>query len=242
MRGISTWAVAVRKPSAEQLAAGGPDSKEGAKGEIEVVSEPLVSWTKRHRLLRVPVVRGVVALAESLKIGFRALGISANAQVPPDEDGEQKEIGGGAWVGHDRLRAAVRGRAVLPAAGRPDQPLLATTIPNGLVFVLIEKLDPHLDLPDLPVADLAHARPPARVRVPRRRAQDDLLLRGGRAAHAGERPALLALPPALRDQLPAAGDDRGDRRVRAARQARLAVAVRVARARASRSSPGWPSS
>ena len=64
MRGISTWAVAVRKPSAEQLAAGGPDSKEGAKGEIEVISEPLVSWTKRHRLLRLPVVRGVVALAE----------------------------------------------------------------------------------------------------------------------------------------------------------------------------------
>ena len=34
LRGFSTWAVAVRKPSAEQLAAGGPDSKEGAKGEI----------------------------------------------------------------------------------------------------------------------------------------------------------------------------------------------------------------
>ena len=31
MRGISTWAVAVRKPSAEQLAAGGPDSKEGPR-------------------------------------------------------------------------------------------------------------------------------------------------------------------------------------------------------------------
>src|SRR5829696_7114811 len=66
MRGVSTWAVAVRKPSAEQLEAGGPDSKEGAKGEIEVFSEPLVAWTKRHRALRVPIVRGVVALAESL--------------------------------------------------------------------------------------------------------------------------------------------------------------------------------
>ena len=37
----------------------------------------------------------------------------------------------------------------------------------------------HHDLPRLPRADLAHARPAARVRVPRRRAQDDLLLRGG---------------------------------------------------------------
>ena len=57
MRGISTWAVAVRKPSAQQLLAGGPDAKEGAKGEIEVMSEPLVSWSKRHRILRDRCVR-----------------------------------------------------------------------------------------------------------------------------------------------------------------------------------------
>ena len=41
MRGVSTWAVAVRKPSAEQLEAGGADATEGARGEIEVISEPL---------------------------------------------------------------------------------------------------------------------------------------------------------------------------------------------------------
>src|SRR6478609_8488656 len=56
MRGVSTWAVAVRKPD----------------GEIEVTSEPLVSWAKRHRFLRLRVIRGVFALGESLKIGFRA--------------------------------------------------------------------------------------------------------------------------------------------------------------------------
>src|ERR687883_515198 len=94
MRGTSTWAVAVRKPSPEQLAAGGADSKEGAKGDIEVVSEPLVSWTKRHRAYRLPVVRGVVALAESLNIGFKALGISANAQLP---DGEE-DISSATWA------------------------------------------------------------------------------------------------------------------------------------------------
>jgi uncharacterized protein YqhQ len=81
MRGVSTWAVAVRTPD----------------GEVEVTSEPLVSWAKRHRILRVPVIRGVVALAESLKIGFRALAISANAQLV-DEDGEPAEpIGGFTW-------------------------------------------------------------------------------------------------------------------------------------------------
>jgi uncharacterized protein YqhQ len=129
----------VRKPSAEQLAAGGPDSKEGAKGEIEVISEPLVSWTKRHRLLRLPIVRGVVALGESLKIGFRALGISANAQMPPDEAGDQKDIGGGAWMGTIvfALVFAVVLFFLVPA-GLTN--LASDWIPNGFVFVVIEKV------------------------------------------------------------------------------------------------------
>ena len=167
MRGISTWAVAVRKPSAEQLAEGGADSKEGAKGEIEVISEPLVSWTKRHRLLRVPVVRGVVALGESLKIGFRALGISANAQMPPDDAGKQQDIGGGAWMGTIvfALLFAVGLFFLLPA-GLTN--LSSDWIPNGFVFVVIEKLVRIRHLPRLPGADLADAGPPARVRVPRR--------------------------------------------------------------------------
>jgi uncharacterized protein YqhQ len=81
MRGVSTWAVAVRTPT----------------GQIEVESEGLVPWARRHRLWRVPVIRGVVALAESMKIGFRALAISANAQIEEDEDGEKEEIGGWVW-------------------------------------------------------------------------------------------------------------------------------------------------
>jgi uncharacterized protein YqhQ len=139
MRGVSTWAVAVRKPSPEQLEAGGPSPREGAKGEIEVISEPLVSWTKRHRVLRLPVIRGVVALAESLKIGFRALGISANAQVPPDDEGAQQQIGGGAWVMTIvfALAFAVALFFLLPA-GLTN--IFADEIPNSVVFVVIEKL------------------------------------------------------------------------------------------------------
>ncbi len=99
MRGVSTWAVAVRKPDSEQLAERAADDSEPpaepARGEIEVSSFPLESWMKRHRALRWPVVRGVVALAESMKIGFRALAISANAQLPEGE----AEIGSGAWIG-----------------------------------------------------------------------------------------------------------------------------------------------
>jgi len=81
MRGVSGWAVAVRNP----------------EGDVEVSSEPLVPWASRHRLWRVPVLRGVVALGESLKIGFRALAISANAQLEEDENGEKEEIGGWMW-------------------------------------------------------------------------------------------------------------------------------------------------
>ncbi len=79
MRGVSTWAVACRKP----------------EGDIQVTSEPIVSWAKRSRILRVPVIRGVVALGESLKIGFKALAISANAQLAEGE--EEEEIGGFTW-------------------------------------------------------------------------------------------------------------------------------------------------
>ena len=97
MRGIRTWSVAVRKPSAEQLAthSDGLDPEEAAEGEIAVVTRPLDSWLRRHRALRLPVIRGVVALGESLKVGFDALGISANAQLPDEE----QEISGGMWAG-----------------------------------------------------------------------------------------------------------------------------------------------
>ena len=90
MRGVSTWAVAVRKPV--------PEGSDAELGEIEVTTEPIVSWAKRHRILRLPVIRGVVALGESLKIGFRALGISANAQLEAEEGEEEVEpIGGFTW-------------------------------------------------------------------------------------------------------------------------------------------------
>jgi uncharacterized protein YqhQ len=95
MRGVSTWAVAVRKPLPEQIGPEGLPRGEVPKGEIDIQSFPLVSWTKRHRVYRWPVIRGVVALAESLKIGFNALGISANAQL-----GEEEEpISSGMWIG-----------------------------------------------------------------------------------------------------------------------------------------------
>jgi uncharacterized protein YqhQ len=74
MRGPSAWSVAVRK----------------ADGEIAEVNRPISSVLLRHRWLRLPVVRGIVALGESLAIGFRALAISANyaAQEEGEDDVE----------------------------------------------------------------------------------------------------------------------------------------------------------
>ncbi len=81
MRGVSVWAVAVRSP----------------EGQIELETETIRPWAQRHRAWRLPVIRGVVALAESMKIGFRALAISANAQLEEDEEGVKEEIGGWMW-------------------------------------------------------------------------------------------------------------------------------------------------
>ncbi len=85
MRGVTTWAVAVRKPPPE----------DSALGDIGVQTFPIESWNRRRRIYRWPVIRGVVALVESLAIGIRALGISANAQLPE----EDQEISSGAWIG-----------------------------------------------------------------------------------------------------------------------------------------------
>jgi uncharacterized protein YqhQ len=118
MRGISTWAVAVRKPD----------------GEIDVQSFPLVSWLKRHRFLRLPLVRGGVALVESLKIGLGALGISTNAQLAE----EDQEVSGGAWAGTVAfsLVFAVGLFFLLPVG---IVSIFRHHIGNSIEFVLIEK-------------------------------------------------------------------------------------------------------
>jgi uncharacterized protein YqhQ len=100
MRGVRNWAVAVRKPTEEQLAGGELSPEEAALGEIEVKTFPLDSAMRRHRILRLPLIRGVVALGGSMVIGFRALEVSANAQLPPEESEEEpQEIPKAVWLG-----------------------------------------------------------------------------------------------------------------------------------------------
>ena len=84
MRGPSAWAVAVRKRD----------------GDIAQLNRSISSPMARHWVFRLPVIRGVVALGESLAIGFRALAISANyAAQEEGEDGEvTTEISRGAII------------------------------------------------------------------------------------------------------------------------------------------------
>ncbi|NLE23520.1 MAG: DUF1385 domain-containing protein [Actinobacteria bacterium] len=69
MRGVDWWSLAVRRPD---------DS-------IGVHEYPLTSYMKKYPVLKLPVLRGVVALFESLVIGIRALTRSANESLGEEE-------------------------------------------------------------------------------------------------------------------------------------------------------------
>ncbi|HEX7626353.1 MAG TPA: DUF1385 domain-containing protein [Gaiellaceae bacterium] len=121
MRGPGNWAVAVRTPS----------------GTIEHVSRPIDSAMARHRLFRLPVLRGVIALGESLAIGFRALAISANYAAQEEQEGEGEPAEIGRWALAFAFLVAI-GFAVMIFKVGPA--LLTDLLPisNGGWFVLVE--------------------------------------------------------------------------------------------------------
>jgi uncharacterized protein YqhQ len=87
MRGVKHWAVAVRTPAAE-------DAPAGSLGAIAVEQFEFGERRRLRAFARVPIVRGVIALGESLAIGFKALSIAASAQLGD----EVEELPGGIWV------------------------------------------------------------------------------------------------------------------------------------------------
>ena len=69
------------------------DDQSIARHEID-----LTSWSK-VRARRIPMMRGVVVLAETLMVGMRALSISASEAAPPNEKtGEREEFGKGSMA------------------------------------------------------------------------------------------------------------------------------------------------
>jgi uncharacterized protein YqhQ len=76
MRSPSSWAVAVRTPD----------------GAIAQVVRGIASPMAKRRVFRLPVVRGVIALGESLGIGFRALAISASYAAQEEDEEVRTEL------------------------------------------------------------------------------------------------------------------------------------------------------
>lgn len=74
MRVPGAYAIAVRNP----------------KGEIITRREAFVSLTERHPILKMPVLRGMVALYESMKMGVKTL--NESAEIAYDET-SQEELG-----------------------------------------------------------------------------------------------------------------------------------------------------
>jgi uncharacterized protein YqhQ len=81
MRGVKHWSVAVRRPD----------------GSVRTERHELDSVMARHRLLRLPIVRGFVALCGSMGVGFRALEIATNVQLEGEGE-EPQELSRWAWI------------------------------------------------------------------------------------------------------------------------------------------------
>jgi uncharacterized protein YqhQ len=122
MRSPGNWAVAVRTPG----------------GTIAQVTRPIDSAMARHWALRLPIIRGVMALGESLAIGFRALAISANyaAQEEGADPAEvEKELSRGALI---FAFAIAIGFAVALFKVTPGLITEALPIKSGGWFVIVE--------------------------------------------------------------------------------------------------------
>jgi uncharacterized protein YqhQ len=76
MRGPGRLAIAVRRPD----------------GEIAIHQENVTSVMQRYPVLRLPVLRGMVALVETLRMGVSALMYSANQAMPDEEQLSRKEM------------------------------------------------------------------------------------------------------------------------------------------------------
>ena len=209
MRSPSSWAVAIRTP----------------EGEITEVVQDISSPMQRRKLWRLPVIRGVVALGESLAIGFRALAISANvASQERDENGEiQTQIGRGQII---FSFAIAIGFALLLFKIGPA--LLTSWLPveSTELFVIVEGRDPGRCLHRLHPLDLAAPRPAPRLPVPRRRAQGDQRAGGRRRAHSRQRAEVQPDSPALRNSVFALGHGDRDLRLRIRGSAGLVLAHR----------------
>ncbi len=93
MRGPEKVATAVRLPS----------------GEIAIHAEEFIPATRKHRLLRLPVLRGGVTLIESLTLGIKALNYSAGVAIEEVTSSEEEALAADAAEAKDQGAEEVRG-------------------------------------------------------------------------------------------------------------------------------------
>jgi uncharacterized protein YqhQ len=81
--------VMMRAPRSVAIAVRRPD------GEIVVKKELVIPLSERFPIVKLPIVRGAVALFSSLIIGIKALNFSANEAMTDDEKEKEKKKAGG---------------------------------------------------------------------------------------------------------------------------------------------------
>ncbi len=124
MRTPSAWAVAVRRPD----------------GRITTVVEDARSVALRSRVLRWPLIRGVVALGESLAIGMKALSLAARLSAS-DAEGEGED--GADEIGRKEIVIALVVAVAFSIVFFKVVPsVVATLLPvdDTFFFVLVEGL------------------------------------------------------------------------------------------------------
>jgi uncharacterized protein YqhQ len=118
MRGRDNWAVAVRRP----------------QGEIYVEQRGLRPLAARFPLFRLPFLRGIGVLADSLRIGMRALSISGNQALGEEEQLSDRQMGWSLAIGAVFFSLLF---ILIPATGTN---WLSRHLPSNLAFNLVEGL------------------------------------------------------------------------------------------------------
>ena len=128
MRSPDRVAVAVRRPD----------------GKIVLKNDPYVSYTKRHKIWNLPVIRGAVVLIESMVLGVKALTFSGDVAVeaekkedaPNEEQKKKKSKGNSLWLGLTVLFSFAVGLLLFFYL-----PLVLTDllgVKNGIMFNLVD--------------------------------------------------------------------------------------------------------
>jgi uncharacterized protein YqhQ len=76
-------------------------------GQIVVKNEDYVPLSKRHKILNIPILRGVVSFVEMLIIGIKSLNFSADVAVEEIEEQEGKKRKGKKEIGRASCRERV---------------------------------------------------------------------------------------------------------------------------------------